>query len=53
MENKINTIKMVRKIREKHYELIQKKSKQDIVKFFKNKAKKTNEILKEVVGHDV
>ena len=42
MENNIDTIKMTREIREKHYQTIQKKSKKEIIEFFRKKAKETN-----------
>ncbi len=44
-EDNIDTMKMMRKIRDSHYEIINKKTKKDIIGFFKKKAlklKKTN-----------
>ncbi len=38
MENNLDALKMVRKIRDKHYEILSGKSKQEKIEFFKKKA---------------
>ena len=45
MNNNIDTIKMVRTIREKQYEEIKNKSHEEIIEYFRKKSKNVNKNL--------
>ena len=38
-KNKIKTVEMIRKIRDKHYQQLKNKSHKERIKFYKNKSK--------------
>ena len=48
---KIDTIKMVREIREKQFKDIKNKSNEEIIKYFKEKSLLLKKDNKEMVGH--
>lgn len=49
MEREINAIKMTRTIREKHYNLLKNKSKQEIIQFFREKTQAFNRESKKMI----
>lgn len=50
MSKNIDTIKMVREIREKQYKEIENKSHKEIIEYFRKKAEKVNKKVLEETG---